>query len=55
VQYCCDGYVKLLQDYAVKISMSQNGDPRENELAERVNGVLKTELLEEVFANFYKA
>jgi len=35
--------------------MSQNGDPRENELAERVNGVLKTELLEEVFANFYKA
>ena len=52
VQYCCDAYVKLLQDYRVKISMTQNSDPRENAVAERVNGILKTELLEELFADF---
>lgn len=55
VQYCCDAYVKLLQDYEVKISMTQNSDPRENAVAERVNGILKTELLEEVFADFATA
>ena len=55
VQYCCDAYVKLLQDYKVKISMTQNGDPRENAVAERVNGILKTELLEEVFADYATA
>jgi transposase InsO family protein len=55
VQYCCDAYVKLLQNYKVKISMTQNGDPRENAVAERVNGILKTELLEEVFADFSAA
>jgi transposase InsO family protein len=55
VQYCCDAYVKLLQDYQVKISMTQNGDPRENAVAERVNGILKLELLEELFADFVTA
>jgi len=55
VQYCCDAYVKLLQDYKVKISMTQHGAPRENAVAERVNGILKIELLEEVFADFDKA
>ncbi len=55
VQYCCDAYVKLLQDNKIKISMTQNGDPRENAVAERVNGILKTELLEEVFADFETA
>ncbi|MCY7411355.1 MAG: IS3 family transposase [Chitinophagales bacterium] len=55
VQYCCDAYVKLLQDYEVKISMTQNGDPCENAVAERVNGILKTELLEEVFVDFITA
>jgi putative transposase len=55
VQYCCDEYVKLLQDKQVKISMTENGDPLENAIAERVNGILKTELLEEVYADFDKA
>ena len=55
VQYCCDSYVKLLKDNTLKISMTQNGDPRENAVAERVNGILKTELLEEVFADFATA
>jgi transposase InsO family protein len=52
VQYCCDEYVKLLEGHDVKISMTENGDPLENALAERVNGILKQELLEEVFSDF---
>jgi transposase InsO family protein len=55
VQYCCDDYVKLLNDNNVKISMTENGDPLENALAERVNGILKTELLEEIFCDFKTA
>jgi len=55
VQYCCDAYVKLLNDNNAKISMTENSDPRENAVAERVNGILKTELLEEVFADFVTA
>jgi len=52
VQYCCDAYVKLLTDEKIKISMTENGDPLENAIAERVNGILKQELLEEVFPDF---
>ena len=44
-QYCCEKYVKLLQDNGVLISMTQDGDPRDNAIAERVNGILKTEWL----------
>ena len=55
VQYCCDEYVKLLEQHTIKISMTENGDPLENALAERVNGILKQELLEEVFAGFETA
>jgi putative transposase len=45
IQYCSARYVKLLQDYGVKISMTENGDPLENAIAERVNGILKEEYL----------
>lgn len=45
VQYCHHEYVKLLQDYNVRISMSENGDPLENAIAERVNGIMKDEYL----------
>jgi transposase InsO family protein len=55
VQYCCDEYVKLLEHHEVKISMTENGDPLENALAERVNGILKQELLEEVFSDYETA
>jgi putative transposase len=55
VQYCCDDYVKSLQRSEVKISMTEKGDPLENALAERVNGILKQELLEEVFSDFETA
>lgn len=55
VQYCCDDYVKLLTDNHIKISMTEKGDPLENAIAERVNGILKTELLEKSYANFNQA
>ena len=55
VQYCCDEYVKMLNDNHIKISMTENGDPLENAVAERVNGILKMELLEAAYSNFNTA
>jgi putative transposase len=46
IQYCSHAYVKLLQDYDIQISMTENGDPLENAIAERVNGIIKEEYLE---------
>ena len=43
VQYCAKSYVDRLTAYGIAISMTENGDPYENALAERVNGILKTE------------
>lgn len=42
-QYCSSEYVKVLQDYKIQISMCEKGDPLENAIAERVNGIIKTE------------
>lgn len=42
-QYCSKEYVALLMDHKITISMTENGDPYENAVAERVNGILKTE------------
>ncbi len=55
VQYCCNDYVKLLEKRNIKISMTENGDPLENAIAERVNGILKDELLEDTYAGFEAA
>ena len=46
MQYCSTKYVKLLQDKGIKISMTENGDPLENAIAERVNGIIKEEYLD---------
>ena len=46
VQYCSQAYVKLLQNHAIKISMTENGDPLENAIAERINGIIKEEYLD---------
>jgi len=54
-QYCCSDYVGILNDNSIRISMTQNGDPRENAIAERVNGILKDELLEKPYANYGQA
>lgn len=55
LQYCSHEYVKLLQDNGIEISMTQNGDPRENAVAERMNGILKDELLEVCYPTFASA
>jgi putative transposase len=44
-QYCSAVYVKTLEKRGVKISMTENGDPLENAIAERVNGIIKGEYL----------
>ena len=50
-QYCSREYTELLQQHQISISMTQSGDPRDNAIAERVNGILKQELLRENYAN----
>jgi putative transposase len=46
IQYCSSSYVKLLEKHDINISMTENGDPLENALAERINGIIKDEYLE---------
>lgn len=55
VQYCCNAYVHILKSKKIKISMTENGDPLENAIAERVNGILKDELLEATYTSFSEA
>lgn len=52
VQYCSNNYVELLQQNRIAISMTQSGDPRDNALAERVNGILKDELLDKRYDHY---
>lgn len=44
-QYCSSAYVKTLKKSGIKISMTENGDPLENAIAERINGIIKGEYL----------
>ena len=55
LQYCSNEYVNLLQQHHAMISMTQSGDPLENALAERVNGILKTELISSSYDDIDKA
>ena len=43
LQYCSDDYQKLLNKHKIRCSMTQESDPYENAIAERVNGILKQE------------
>jgi putative transposase len=45
IQYCSNEYVNILYNSNIEISMTENGDPYENAIAERVNGILKEEYL----------
>lgn len=47
-QYCSQDYVNELKSHGMRISMTDNGDPYENAVAERVNGILKTEWLYDI-------
>jgi len=42
-QYCCGEYVKRLRQRGLPISMTETNHVAENALAERVNGILKSE------------
>jgi transposase InsO family protein len=54
-QYCSRGYTKLLQRKDILISMTQSGNPRDNAIAERVNGILKQEYLTEIYRDVKQA
>jgi len=38
-------YTDELKSKGIRISMTENGDPKDNAIAERVNGILKQEFL----------
>lgn len=44
-QYCSLDYVRLMKKHDMEISMTEGGDPRDNPVAERVNGIIKNEYL----------
>jgi len=54
-QYCSTDYVEQLTCHDIAISMTQNGDPRENAIAERVNGIIKQEFLQNQYTHFTQA
>ncbi|WP_338030638.1 IS3 family transposase [Chryseobacterium balustinum] len=43
LQYCSNEYQRILEKHHLKCSMTQNSDPYENAVAERINGILKQE------------
>jgi putative transposase len=56
IQYCCYDYVNYLKGCNIQISMTENGDPYENAVAERVNGILKDEYdLYDTFEDYNQA
>jgi len=55
MQYCSNDYVALLKKHHIRISMTGNADPYENAMAERVNGILKTELISESYTDLKSA
>jgi putative transposase len=50
-QYCSQAYTDLLKRQGIAVSMTQSGNPRDNAIAERVNGILKQELLKESYSD----
>lgn len=45
IQYCSKPYTEILKEKGILISMSEKGNPYQNAVAERVNGILKEEFL----------
>ena len=48
VQYASHEYIDLLKSYNIQVSMTESGDPKDNAIAERVNGIIKNELLKDM-------
>ena len=56
IQYCSSDYVAVAQGVHIDLSMSQDGSPYDNALAERMNGILKQEYsLGESFIDYQAA
>ena len=57
VQYCCNDYTAELKRYGINISMTEDYKPTDNAIAERVNGILKTEVVyrEKRFKTYHDA
>lgn len=45
IQYCSDEYQHLIKKYNLKCNMTQNSDPYENAVVERITGILKQEFI----------
>ena len=45
IQYCSSSYTELLIQHSISISMTESGDPLDNAIAERINGIIKQEYL----------
>ena len=45
IQYCSSSYTELLKQNNISISMTESGDPLDNAIAERINGIIKHEYL----------
>lgn len=55
-QYCSALYTKVLKRRKIKISMTQDGSPYDNAIAERINGIMKSEFgLGELLKNLEEA
>ncbi len=58
IQYCCYDYTNILNKSGIAISMTENGDPLENAVAERINRTIKDDFTHErqmSFCNLKKA
>lgn len=56
LQYCCTDYTKLMEQNNITISMTAKGNPYENAIAERMNGILKHQFgLAQTFKNYTEA
>jgi putative transposase len=52
IQYCCDAYIAMLNKKGIDISMTEQSDPLENAIAERINKTIKEEFTDEKELSF---
>lgn len=48
LQYCCNEYQNLLSTNEIRCSMTEKYDPYQNAVAERINGILKHEFINNI-------
>ena len=48
IQYASKDYVFLLKERGINISMTENGNPKDNAIAERINLTIKEEFLKDI-------